>query len=72
MAESKIEQRVETLENQVKNLIATLQAQAKGGAPANWRKSLGMFDNHPLMKAIDNEGQRIREADRAVESNDRS
>lgn len=72
MAETEIEQRVETLENQMKSLIETMQAAAENGSQANWRQSLGMFDDHPLMKVIDKEGQRIREADRAKESDDHS
>ncbi len=30
----------------------------------DWRKSLGMFDDHPLMKQIDKAGQLIRQQDR--------
>ncbi len=33
-------------------------------AKKDWRSTLGMFADDPIMKEIDEEGRRIREADR--------
>lgn len=30
----------------------------------DWRKSLGMFDDHPVMQQIDKAGQLVRQQDR--------
>lgn len=30
----------------------------------DWRKSLGMFDDHPVMKQVDEAGKLIRQQDR--------
>jgi hypothetical protein len=34
----------------------------------DWRRTVGMFDNDPIMKEISEEGQRIREESRQQDS----
>jgi hypothetical protein len=73
MSETPLEQRVVTLEQQMQEVIKKIQSSSQQTAgQKNWRNSLGMFDGHPLMKEIDEEGQRIRQADRAKVSRDHS
>jgi hypothetical protein len=38
----------------------------------NWRSTIGMFADDPLMKEIDEEGRKIREADREQARRDHS
>ena len=59
MSQASLEERVVALEHQVAQLIA-------GAAPPtkDWRTSVGMFSNDPVMKEIQEEGRKIREADR--------
>ena len=56
-----LEERVAALEATVAQLLS--QADAVG-AKKDWRSTLGMFADDPLMKEIDEEGRRIREAGR--------
>ena len=56
-----LEERVAALEATVAQLLS--QADAVG-AKKDWRSILGMFADDPLMKEIDEEGRRIREAGR--------
>lgn len=65
MSDAHLEERVGTLEEQMRSVIEMIQASSsRTTGRKDWRKSLGMFDDHPLMKQIDEEGQRIREVDR--------
>ena len=65
MTETQLEQRILTLEQQMREVIQSIQAKpSQATATKDWRKSLGMFDDHPLMKQIDEDGQRIRQQDR--------
>jgi hypothetical protein len=57
-----LEERVAALEATVAQLLSS-QADA-GGAKKDWRSTLGMFADDALMKEIDEEGRRIREAGR--------
>ena len=65
MTETQLEQRIITLEQQMRDVIQKIQSSpSQGTRSKDWRKSLGMFDDHPLMKQIDEDGQRIRQEDR--------
>lgn len=61
MATPTLEERVVQLEKTVAELVGRVD-----GSPArkNWRSTVGMFANDPVMKEIIEEGRRIREADR--------
>ena len=64
MTETQLEQRIITLEQQMRDVIQKIQSSpSQGTRTKDWRKSLGMFDDHPLMKQIDEYGQRIRQED---------
>ncbi len=58
---TKLEDRVEMLEKQVAELMERILAPPP---EKDWRSTIGMFANDPLMKEIDEEGRKIREADR--------
>ena len=53
-----LEERVAALEETVAKLLS--QADAVG-AKKDWRSTLGMFADDPIMQEIDEEGRRIRE-----------
>ena len=56
-----LEERVAALEE----IVAQFLSQADSGvAKKDWRSTLGMFADDPLMKEIDEEGRRIRDAGR--------
>lgn len=61
MASSTLEERVAELERLMEELM-----QRSGGSAdeKDWRRSVGMFDDDPIMKEIIEEGQRLREEDR--------
>ena len=61
MSGATLEDRVEALENQVAELMERILLPAP---EKDWRSTLGMFVNDPVMKEIDEEGRKIREADR--------
>mgnify|MGYP007047047524 CR=1 FL=1 len=64
MSESKIEERILTLEQQMREVIQKIQSTPpQNSGTKDWRKSLGMFDEHPVMKQIDESGRRIRQDD---------
>ena len=58
MSQPTLEERVATLEGQVARLKKSLPAEK------DWRRAVGMFANDPIMKEIDEETLKIREADR--------
>ncbi len=58
---TKLEERVHTLEKQVAELMKRILAPPP---EKDWRSTIGMFANDPVMKEIDEEGSRIREAER--------
>ena len=62
MSQPTLEQRVAALEQRVAELSNLLPGQKP--PPENWRATLGMFANDPIMKVIDEEGRKIREEDR--------
>jgi hypothetical protein len=61
MALPTLEERVTALEQTVAQLVS--QSHSAKAKP-DWRSTLGMFADDPVMQEIDEEGRRIREADR--------
>ena len=61
MASSTLEERFAELERLVKELM---QRSGDSAEEKDWRRSVGMFDDDPIMKEIIEEGQRLREEDR--------
>ena len=61
MAAQTLEERVTALEQQVAQLLS--QSTWSPTKP-DWRSAIGMFADDPIMREIDEEGHRIREADR--------
>ncbi len=73
MTQPTLEERVAALEKLVVQILAKLPP---AEPVKDWRSTIGMFANDPVMKAIQEEGQRIREEDRrrtkrALEAEDR-
>jgi len=65
MSDTQLEKRIQTLEQQMRDVLESIQSSPPRAATAkDWRKSLGMFDDHPLMKQIDEAGQILRQQDR--------
>ena len=61
MAETNLEDRVATLEKQVADLMERILAPPP---ESDWRSTIGMFKDDPIMRQVDEEGRKIREADR--------
>jgi hypothetical protein len=61
MSQPTLEERVAALEKHMVQLLAQLPLLPQ---PLDWRSTVGMFANDPVMKEIQEEGQRIREEDR--------
>jgi hypothetical protein len=56
-----LEERVAALEEAVARLLSQSHSVV---AKKDWRSTVGMFADDSIMKEIDEEGRRIREADR--------
>ncbi len=56
-----LDERVDTLEKQVAELMKRIMAPPP---EKDWRSTIGMFTNDPVMREIDEEGRKIREAER--------
>jgi hypothetical protein len=61
MPQPTLEERVAALEAAMERLLAQ---STSAPAAQGWRSTLGMFANDPIMQEIDEEGRKIREADR--------
>lgn len=61
VAQPTLEERVAALEEVVRHLLA--QPVSVGGW-RDWRGTVGMFDDDPVMREVDEEGRKIREEDR--------
>jgi hypothetical protein len=61
MASPTLEERVTALEEAMAQLLSRSTAAV---GKKDWRSTLGMFADDPVMQEIDEEGRRIREADR--------
>ena len=57
-----VEERLAALEKMVGEIALSLSQ--KNPPQKNWRSTIGMFAGDPVMKAIQEEGRKIREADR--------
>jgi hypothetical protein len=66
-----LEERITVLENQVAQLSRRLRPGEKLPPEKDWRSTLGMFANDPIMKEIIEEGRKIRELDRELTRDDR-
>lgn len=69
MSETTLETRVATLEKQVAELM---QQVLKPPFEKDWRSTVGMFADDPVMRDIQEEGRKIREADREQSKRDHS
>lgn len=61
MTQPTLEERVTALEETVARIIAQSTSVP---VKKDWRSTLGMFANDPVMQEIDEEGHKIRMADR--------
>jgi hypothetical protein len=61
LAHASLEERVAALEKHMVQLLARLPPLESS---KDWRSTVGMFANDPVMKEIDEAGRKIREADR--------
>ncbi len=65
MSDTQLEQRIQALEQQMRDVLLSIQSSSsRGTVTKDWRKSLGMFDERPFMKQVDEAGQLIRQQDR--------
>lgn len=65
MSDTLLEQRMETLEKQMHFVLRRVRSSSGPiSSTKDWRKSLGMFDDHPVMQRIDKAGQLVRQQDR--------
>jgi hypothetical protein len=72
MAQLTLEERVAALEHQVEELTKRLRPGEKLPPTKDWRSTVGMFANDPIMKEIIEEGSKIRERDRELTRDDNS
>jgi hypothetical protein len=62
MTVRQLEQRVATLEDKVARLASKV---GNGARAKDWRRTIGMFGDDPIMKQIFDEAAKFRERDRA-------
>jgi hypothetical protein len=63
MSHETLEERVAALEQEVARLTQQKQPDDEPGRD-DWKSTVGMFANDPIMKEIDEEARKIREEDR--------
>lgn len=63
MSQQTLEERVRVLEEKFDQLARHLRPDGEPGRD-DWKSTVGMFANDPIMKEIDEEARKIREADR--------
>ena len=63
MPEPTPNERLAALEKEVARIKRELE-QLEGPGRDDWKSTVGMFANDPIMKEIDEEARKIREADR--------
>jgi hypothetical protein len=63
MPQPTLEQRVSALENAVAVLVA-----GTGGQKKDWKSTVGMFEGDAVIAEIQEEGRKIREAERLAAS----
>ncbi|MEK6258601.1 MAG: hypothetical protein AABP62_08260 [Planctomycetota bacterium] len=59
-----LEQRVARLEEQMRVMVSSRADERAATPNKDWRRTVGMFRNDPVMKEIIEAGHRIREEDR--------
>ena len=64
-----LEQRVDELEKRVADVLVRLRSSTP---EKDWRSTLGVFSNDSVMKEIDEEGRKIRAAEREEARRDHS
>jgi hypothetical protein len=67
MTQSNIEDRLLTLERTVAELVGKQDSPKPKG---DWRSTIGMFAGDPVIREIQEEGRRIREAERDAAQKD--
>jgi hypothetical protein len=67
MSHHTLEDRVATLEQTVKGLV---DAAKTGKQEKDWRSSIGMFEGDPVIREIQEEGRKLREAERRAAKQD--
>ena len=55
---------LESLEKRIEAIEIALAADQSSRTSKDWRKAIGMFAGSDFMKQVDEEGRRIREAER--------
>jgi len=61
MSQRTLEERVSSLEETVAGLIAVASTDKR---KKDWPSTIGMFEGDPVIREIQEEGRRLREADR--------
>ena len=69
MSNATLEERVAALEETIAKLLPGSMLPV---VEKNWRSTIGMFAEDSMMKEIDEEGRKIREADREQAKRDHS
>ncbi len=64
MAERTLDERVRSLEQTVAGLVASATEKK------DWRSTVGMFEGDPVIREIQEEGRKLREADRRAAQQD--
>ena len=67
MSQRTLEERITSLEETVKGLVAAART---GKQEKDWRSTIGMFEGDPVIGEIQEEGQRRREAERRAAKQD--
>ena len=67
MSQRTLEERVSSLEETVAGLVAVANA---GKEERDWRSTIGMFEGDPVVREIQEEGCRLRDAERRAAQQD--
>ena len=67
MSQRTLEERVSSLEQTVAGLVAAGNALKQ---KKDWRSTVGMFEGDPVVREIQEEGRRLREAERRAAQED--
>jgi len=67
MSQRTLEERITFLEETVKGLVAAVKTQKQD---KDWRSTIGMFEGDPVIREIQEEGRKLREAERRAAKQD--